>query len=203
MKLRLFSFLMAASAILFTACSNGNQSTDSSSSSTAKDTVTATDKSEASNDATAENNNTATTPMKEIVDHYLHVKNALANDNGTEAANGAKALIASLEKIDASTFTTEQKKIYDDVAADLKEMAQHTAENADKIDHQREHFIMMSDDVLELVKGFGSSRTLYVDHCPMANNNKGANWISETEEIRNPYMGKKMPTCGKIEKIIK
>lgn len=194
---------MAASAILFTACSNGNQSTDSSSSSTAKDTATTTDNSKASNDATAGNNNTATSPMKEIVDHYLHVKNALANDNGTEAANGAKALIASLQKIDASTFTTEQKKIYDDVAADLMEMAQHTAENADKIDHQREHFIMMSDDVLELVKGFGSSRTLYVDHCPMANNNKGANWISETEEIRNPYMGKKMPTCGKIEKVIK
>ena len=201
MKLRFLSFLVAASAIIFSSC--GNDSTDQGG--TATNDTTATGNTKPGNE-TAPNDVESTTsaPMKEVVDHYLHVKNALANDNGAEAASGAKAMVASLEKINATSFTAEQKKLYDDVAPDLKEHAEHTAGNAGNIGHQREHFITMSQDVYELVKGFGATKTLYKDHCPMANDNKGANWISETEEVNNnPYMGKKMPKCGKLEETIK
>ena len=201
MKLRFLSFLMAATAIIFSSC--GNESTDKDST-TANDSI-APDNAKTGNETAPGNSAESTTAtMKEVIDHYLHVKNALADDNGTEAANGAKAMVASLEKVNASTFTAEQKKVYDDVAADLMEHAEHTVHNATKIDHQREHFIMMSEDVHELVKGFGANQTLYKDHCPMANNNKGAAWISETEEVNNnPYMGKKMPKCGKLEEVLK
>ena len=41
---------------------------------------------------------------------------------------------------------------------------------------------------------------LYHDHCPMAQDNKGAMWLSETKEIRNPYFGDKMMTCGSVER---
>jgi hypothetical protein len=34
----------------------------------------------------------------------------------------------------------------------------------------------------------------------MADDNKGAVWISETKEIKNPYFGKDMATCGSIKK---
>jgi hypothetical protein len=37
----------------------------------------------------------------------------------------------------------------------------------------------------------------------MYNNNKGATWLSETKEIKNPYMGKKQPTCGSLKEEIK
>lgn len=194
MKFTFFGYLIAVSAILFTACNGGEKNRDNSN---AASPETATEGSNQSNaNADAE-------PMKAVIQHYLHVKNALADDNGSEAANGAKALAATLENTDPSKFTDEQKKVYNDVLEDLKEHAEHTAGNADKIDHQREHFVSMSADVHDLVKAFGTSQTLYLDHCPMADNNKGANWISETEEIRNPYMGKKMPKCGKVEQVIK
>ena len=202
MKLRFLSFLVAASAIIFSSC--GNESVDQGGTA-AKDSA-AIDNTKTGNETAPGNNveSTTATPMKEVVDHYLHVKNALANDNGPEAASGAKAMVASLQKINADAFTAEQKKLYDDVAPDLKEHAEHTAGNAGNIGHQREHFITMSQDVYELVKGFGATKTLYKDHCPMANDNKGANWISETEEVNNnPYMGKRMPKCGKLEETIK
>lgn len=32
---------------------------------------------------------------------------------------------------------------------------------------------------------------IYVDYCPMYNDNKGAIWLSETKEIKNPYWEKK------------
>jgi Cu(I)/Ag(I) efflux system membrane fusion protein len=37
----------------------------------------------------------------------------------------------------------------------------------------------------------------------MAFDNKGAYWLSETKEIRNPYFGDKMMTCGEVKKEFK
>lgn len=44
---------------------------------------------------------------------------------------------------------------------------------------------------------------MYKDFCPMYNNGKGAFWLSETKEIKNPYLGKAMPTCGTIQEELK
>ena len=55
----------------------------------------------------------------------------------------------------------------------------------------------------DMVKVFKPTQTLYVDHCPMYNDNKGATWLSEVKQIKNPYLGKKMPTCGSVKEEIK
>lgn len=138
--------------------------------------------------------------LKEIVDHYLHIKNALANDNENEAASGGVVMFKAMNKIDGALFTAEQKKIYDENEEDMKEHAEHIGKS--KLDHQREHFAMMSEEMYALVKAFGGGKTLYHDHCPMYDNNKGAKWLSETVEIKNPYMGSKMPKCGTVEEKI-
>ena len=39
---------------------------------------------------------------------------------------------------------------------------------------------------------------IYIQHCPMANNDKGADWISLEKEILNPFFGKTMLKCGFI-----
>ena len=146
----------------------------------------------------------AAASLKEIVDHYLHIKNALANDNGSEAANGGKAMEQVLNKIDKSFFTSDQKKVFDNIEEELKEHADHINKNSDKIGHQREHFAMMSEVIYELVKAFGAGQPIYHDHCPMYNENKGgAMWLSETKEIRNPYFGSEMSKCGIVEEVIR
>ena len=43
----------------------------------------------------------------------------------------------------------------------------------------------------------------YLDHCPMANDGKGANWLSREKNIKNPYYGKAMLTCGKVTETLK
>ena len=113
-------------------------------------------------------------------------------------------MVATLAKIDMKTIPEQQMKSYMDVADDLKEHAEHIGANAGKIEHQREHFIMMSKDMTDLVKTFGNGgQTLYKDFCPMANDGKGAIWLSEVEEIKNPYLGSKMPDCGTVKETIK
>jgi hypothetical protein len=145
----------------------------------------------------------AAASIKEIVDHYLHIKNALVNDNGSEAANGAKAMEEAISKLDKSLLSAEQKTAYDKNEGELKEHVGSIAKNGDKIKQQREHFSMMSEDVYGWVKAFGGGRVLYHDHCPMYNDNKGAMWLSEMKEVKNPYFGAEMPTCGTVEEVIK
>ena len=109
----------------------------------------------------------------------------------------------AMTKVDKSFLTADQKKVYDDIEQDLKEHAEHIGKSSGDIKHQREHFVMMSDDVYDLVKAFGGGQPLYHDHCPMANDNKGAMWLSETKEVKNPYFGGKMNECVKVQEVIK
>lgn len=191
--------------MLFTACGN-SETKNNETTTTGKDSSATTSTNSDDADLTQEKptfvnvDSKTAESINEVVSHYLHVKNALANDNESEAGSGAKALAASLSKVDHTTLAGAQMKLYMDVAESLKEHAEHIG--ASKIEHQREHFVMMSQDVYDLVKGFGANQALYVDHCPMANDNKGADWLSEKKEIANPYMGQKMPKCGNVEKVI-
>lgn len=146
----------------------------------------------------------ASFPAKEIITAYLQVKNALTKDNTNDAATAGKAMLAELAKVDMKSLSKEQMKSYMDIADDLKENAEHIGANAGKLDHQREHFEILSKDVADLIKTFGSGgQTLYKDFCPMASDGKGAIWISELKEIKNPYLGGKMPDCGKVKEEIK
>jgi len=145
----------------------------------------------------------AAASIKLIVDHYLHIKNALANDNPDEAANGGEAMADVIKKFDKSLLTAEQKKAFDEITSELQDHGEHVAKNAADIKHKRSHFILMSEDMYSLVKTFYAGRPLYHDHCPMANDNKGAMWISEIKEVKNPYFGAEMLTCGSVEEVIK
>ncbi len=146
----------------------------------------------------------STIPAKEILAGYIQMKNALAKDNGKDAAASGTSMVATLAKVDMKSLSEIQMKSYMDIADDMKEHAEHIGANAGKIAHQREHFIMLSKDIADLVKGFGNGgQTLYKDFCPMANEGKGAIWISEVKEIKNPYLGSKMPDCGSVKETIK
>ncbi len=190
----------AIAIVLFTACSNGSSNTASEDK---KDSDVAAQNTTAQEPTTTNVNDSKATPVKELVSQYLQLKNALASDNGKDAATAGSGIMNALGKVDKTAFTAEQKKVYDDVSDDTKEMAEHISTNAGKIEHQREHFDMLSNDVYDLVKTFGAGQTLYKDFCPMYNNKKGAFWLSETKEIKNPYLGKKMPTCGSVKEELK
>ena len=208
---RIFSSVVTISTIFFTACNSGGSKNEheghdmkNMNKDTTQHAVTPDDKEvKAVTVAYTNVDAKATASIKEIVDHYLNIRNALANDNGSEAASGAKAMENAISKLDKSLLTAEQKAAYDKNEEEMKEHAEHIAKNGDKIEHQRSHFVMMSEVVYDLVKNFGAGRPLYHDHCPMARNNQGAMWISEMKEVKNPYFGAKMLTCGTIEEVIK
>lgn len=137
--------------------------------------------------------------MKSMVANYLAVKNALANENETDAAAASGKMYDVMKAFDKSLLSADQKKVYDDIEDDLKEHAEHISKS--KIGHQREHFATMSKDMYDMVKAFGAGMTLYHDHCPMYND--GSMWLSETKDIKNPFYGDKMMTCGSVMEMLK
>lgn len=172
--------------LAFTACNSGDNQGSTAS------TEKATDQKSAENA-------TGATSTQGIVDSYMKVKNALTEDNDKEASSAAKELIATFASFDKSSLDETQAKEFTDIHEDAKEHAEHIAANAGNLKHQREHFETLSKDVYDLVKSVGGNQKLYYDHCPMYNNNKGANWLSETKEIKNPYLGKAMQDCGTVK----
>jgi hypothetical protein len=141
--------------------------------------------------------------LDELTSIYMKLTSALANDDDGQAASVAKDMVQSLAKIDQSSFSTEQKKGFADIVADLKEHAEHIGENAGNIEHQREHLDLLSADFYDLVKDFGTSKPVYKVFCPMYNESKGAFWLSNSAEVKNPYYGKDMLSCGEVQEEIK
>jgi hypothetical protein len=147
--------------------------------------------------------NLITTPIKDVVANYLLVKNALLADKSTDAAAAGKALEASFKSIDQTTLSAEQKTILIAKSNTASLSAQNIGANDGKIEAQRAQFEALSKDMYDLVKSFGAGQPLYQDYCPMYNDNKGGAWLSEIEDIKNPYFGKKMANCGKVKEEIK
>jgi hypothetical protein len=208
---KIISAITIVSALVFSACNSGgtkNEHEGHDMNKTSNDTaqhVSTTDDKDVKIISVAFTNvdAKAAASIKEIVDHYLHIKNALANDNASEAASGARAMENAVTKLDKSLLTAGQKTAYDANEDELKEHAEHIGKNGDNIKHQRSHFVMMSEVIYELAKNFGAGRPLYHDHCPMARDNQGAMWLSEVKEIKNPYFGSEMFKCGRVEEMIK
>ncbi|CAM4275536.1 DUF3347 domain-containing protein [Gillisia hiemivivida] len=135
-----------------------------------------------------------------IIVNYLELKNALVADNTEEAKTFGAVLANLFAEFDKSAYSSEQNKELTDIIEDAKEHAEHIAENT--IDHQREHFEILSKDVADLIAITGTSKKLFQAYCPMFNDGKGAIWLSEFKEIKNPYYGSKMLTCGTVQKEI-
>ncbi|PRX56126.1 DUF3347 domain-containing protein [Flagellimonas meridianipacifica] len=119
-------------------------------------------------------------------EQYVHIKNDLVGSNSGDAQKGAVMLNEALEKVEGSdaALSATQK-----IAA------------TDNIKRQRKAFSDLSNEMEALLKGTVTSGKIYKDFCPMALNG-GAYWLSSIENIRNPYYGARMLSCGKVEEVI-
>jgi len=133
-----------------------------------------------------------------VLADYFMLKDALVGDDTKKAAQAGTKLMASLKAFDTKSYTKEEQKELADIIADATEHAEHIAESA--IDHQREHFKTLSKDITDMVAITGTQVKLYEQFCPMYDG--GSAWLSMSKDIKNPYYGSKMMSCGKVQKEI-
>lgn len=127
---------------------------------------------------------------------YLGVKDALVATDAAKAKNEATTLASALRNVDASRLSTADKK------ALLMAKTHATAiSKTTNVDAQREQFEMLSTSMISLTKATKPAKA-YVQYCPMAAGGKGASWLSDKKEVRNPYYGNKMLKCGSVKEEI-
>jgi hypothetical protein len=151
-----------------------------------------------SNDMLDSNAQNSNSDAQRVLSDYMALKDALVQTDTDNAAKAGKKLMSSLSGFDVSSYTDEQQKELKDIIADAKEHAEHIGRS--EMDHQREHFKTLSKDIADMVAITGTENTLYQQFCPMYDG--GSAWLSMSEDIRNPYYGNKMLTCGKVQKEI-
>lgn len=145
---------------------------------------------------------TESTPLQAVLSTYYALTDALVNANGELASKKANELLKAIKDVKMSDLAGEQHMAWMKVEKDLAFDADHIAETKD-IAHQRDHFSTLSENMYKLVKPGKNTEPVYYQHCPMANNGKGANWLSPVSNIQNPYFGAQMLTCGKTTEILK
>lgn len=84
---------------------------------------------------------------------------------------------------------------------DIKSIAMAMKDAAD-IEEQRQLFSQVTEKVEPLFRESLEKGAIYKQFCPMAFDGKGGYWLSDAEEIRNPYFGDKMLKCGKVTETI-
>ncbi|WP_310994177.1 efflux RND transporter periplasmic adaptor subunit [Aequorivita marina] len=136
--------------------------------------------------------------LKAVFDNYITIKNALVNDNSKKPIKGAKNLLENLQKVNMKLLKNEPAHTHwMRLVPELQESALLISKSSD-IEVQREHFVHLSAHLINAVKTFGINQKVYVEYCPMVNNDVGAFWLSTEEEILNPYYGASMLNCGEV-----
>ena len=132
--------------------------------------------------------------LSPILTEYYQLKNALLTGDATAASAAAGGMLQAITGADMKSMTAADHSAFVALQDKLAYDARHISESKD-INHQREHFAALSANLYKLAKQVKlSSKAIYEDYCPM----KKAYWLSDDQEIKNPYFGSTMPTCGKV-----
>ncbi|MBW7941005.1 MAG: DUF3347 domain-containing protein [Candidatus Kuenenia stuttgartiensis] len=142
------------------------------------------------------------TTISPIVNAYMNISDALAVDDDEGASLAGKELFSALDGLDLSYLPKKERIEANDIIETARENAEHIYKNKGNIKHQREHLASLYADVNDLITIVGSDRQLYKLYCPMYNDNQGAMWMSSSDVVKNPFMGRKMQTCGKVKATI-
>jgi Cu(I)/Ag(I) efflux system membrane fusion protein len=128
--------------------------------------------------------------IRTVLDEYEAVRKKLAADDGSGIADAAKKI--------ASTATDAEKSASGDAKAQLAALgkaATALGEEKGDIEAVRLAFGEVSKALVAMLAGNDSLREgQHLFECPMAKGYK--KWIQPSDKLENPYMGKKMLTCG-------
>jgi Cu(I)/Ag(I) efflux system membrane fusion protein len=133
---------------------------------------------------------------------YFLIKDALVESDQAKATEATKELLNKIEVVDMSLVRDKAHIYWMEQQKAIQAHGNKITETED-IEEQRKQFDFLSQALIKSLKVFGvKGDTFYVQHCPMANDNDGADWLSKDRKILNPYFGEKMLTCGAVQDTI-
>ena len=141
--------------------------------------------------------------LDQVLQAYFHIQYALSHDSANNAIGGAEHLKKSLGSVDMSLVTGDGHVAWMKELNILNENAERIFKSED-LETSRKAFIQLSNSMINVVKMFGTSgkTNIYRFHCPMVDDNKGADWLQNREELENPFFGSSMLKCGELVETI-
>ena len=119
-----------------------------------------------------------------LLNNYISVKNALVSSDSKAASTAISALNEAVK----SEGDFAQK-------AELQKATDKLSKAGNNLEKQRAAFNDVSTVLWKVVKSSDKvNQPVYYQYCPM----KKAYWLSKEKEIKNPYYGSSMLTCGKV-----
>ncbi|MDX5437955.1 MAG: DUF3347 domain-containing protein [Pontibacter sp.] len=142
------------------------------------------------------------TQVQQLVNQYIKLKDALVASDAAATKAAANEVLTVAKAMPVANLTGDAKSFAEEKTATVVSSAEKIAAAGD-VAAQRENLEQLSESVFAMAKAFDAAEgTLYYQHCPMALNNKGAYWLSTNKEIRNPYFGDAMMTCGSTKEVV-
>lgn len=136
--------------------------------------------------------------LKKSLSIYFELKNNLVESSAEKAIGDAKKLSKELEAINVGELSDEWQ-----VNIKSARNASNLIKGNDNLDEKRLEFKKLSKNFTFFATQIkGLEMPIYVQHCPMADNNTGADWLSLDKSIKNPYFGDKMLTCGSVISVV-
>lgn len=137
--------------------------------------------------------------LENLLDGYMELKDAMVETNSELGQSATIKLLEESGNIDMTLVKGDAHTFWMEKLAAIKAHGNKIIDSED-VEKQRKQFEFLSEQIIEAISAFGiSEKSVYVQYCPMAFDNNGAEWLSYEDQIRNPYFGDKMLKCGIIQ----
>jgi len=134
-----------------------------------------------------------------VYEQYIVLKNGLVQSDPKTAGESAVSLKKALSAVNMKLLSGDSHEQWMNVLNSMNKQVASISRSGN-LEEQRRAFSEMSHSFYSAIKKFGLiNKIVYYQFCPMALNNKGAYWMSEIKDIRNPYFGQAMLTCGETK----
>lgn len=141
--------------------------------------------------------------IQSLLPLYVRVSEDLAADQADAAKAAIEQLHRQIGSWDELSNDSEAAKLWREESRDLSEITAKLMNSPD-LKAMRSAFALLSESMISIERTFGISvqQNLYLLHCPMAFEGRGASWLQTDDAVRNPYYGASMLKCAdKVEKL--
>ncbi|MHC4222333.1 MAG: DUF3347 domain-containing protein, partial [Planctomycetota bacterium] len=141
--------------------------------------------------------------LAKVFENYFAMQQALADDKVEVATDSTKKAFDAFRKVEMKLLSGQDHDKWMKLSAELDSTLSKISQSKD-IKLMREDFYLLSQQLAKIAKHFGSTgqSPVYILHCPMAFDNKGAHWLQNNDETANPYFGHMMLRCGGVKEVI-
>jgi Cu(I)/Ag(I) efflux system membrane fusion protein len=128
------------------------------------------------------------TSLQQMFTEYLELKDALMQGNPKDAAKEAVEINAIASKVNTEELTKDQLAIFNKQNAKILHNTEHIRDNSTNYDHQCEHFDYLTDEFYALLKSFKfNSSPVYYNYTKEGNEGNSAHWLTDKDEMKDPY----------------